>query len=151
MPPTYVFLIDVSYRAVAAGILPTIADSIKDSLDRLPGGERTRIGFVTFDSSLHFYKLTPGASAPQMMVIATLSSPPLPSAPLNCLPVAVVILWWLLLSKDENCPAPPPLFSCGGSQALLASCPQIMVTAWVSFPCLHVTVLWLCWLLSLGR
>ena len=71
MPPTYVFLIDVSYRAVAAGILPTIADSVKGVLDGLPGGERTRVGFVTFDSSLHFYKLSPGASAPQMMVSTT--------------------------------------------------------------------------------
>ena len=68
MPPTYVFVIDVSYRAVAAGILPTIAQSIKDALDNLPGSDRTRVGFITFDSSLHFYKLSPGASAPQMMV-----------------------------------------------------------------------------------
>ena len=68
MPPTYVFLIDVSYRAVQAGILPTIAEAIKGALDTLPGGERTHVGFITFDSSLHFYKLSPGASAPQMMV-----------------------------------------------------------------------------------
>jgi len=68
MPPTYIFLIDVSYRAVSAGILPTIAESIKNCLDKLPGGERTHVGFITFDSSLHFYKLSPGASAPQMMV-----------------------------------------------------------------------------------
>ena len=68
MPPTYVFLIDVSYRAVQAGILPTIAEAIKAALDTLPGGERTHVGFITFDSSLHFYKLSPGASAPQMMV-----------------------------------------------------------------------------------
>lgn len=68
MPPTYIFLIDVSYRAVSAGILPTIAESIKSCLDKLPGGERTHVGFITFDSSLHFYKLSPGASAPQMMV-----------------------------------------------------------------------------------
>ena len=74
MPPTYVFVIDVSYRAVAAGILPTIAESIKGSLDTLPGGERTRVGFITFDSSLHFYKLSPGASAPQMMVRQLLQS-----------------------------------------------------------------------------
>ena len=70
MPPTYIFLIDVSYRAVGAGILPTIVESIKSCLDKLPGGERTHVGFITFDSSLHFYKLSPGASAPQMMVSA---------------------------------------------------------------------------------
>ena len=73
MPPTYIFLIDVSYRAVGAGILPTIAEAIRSSLDQLPGGERTHVGFITFDSSLHFYKLSPGASAPQMMVSRVLS------------------------------------------------------------------------------
>ena len=71
MPPTYIFLIDVSYRAVGAGILPIIAEAIKSSLDHLPGGERTHVGFITFDSSLHFYKMSPGASAPQMMVSFT--------------------------------------------------------------------------------
>ncbi|DBA76931.1 TPA: hypothetical protein ACH3X1_009527 [Trebouxia sp. C0004] len=78
MPPTYIFLIDVSYRAVGAGILPTIAESIKKCLDKLPGGERTHVGFITFDSSLHFYKLSPGASAPQMMVVAETDEPFVP-------------------------------------------------------------------------
>ncbi|KAL0025356.1 hypothetical protein WJX79_010862 [Trebouxia sp. C0005] len=78
MPPTYIFLIDVSYRAVGAGILPTMAESIKSCLDKLPGGERTHVGFITFDSSLHFYKLSPGASAPQMMVVAETDEPFVP-------------------------------------------------------------------------
>ncbi|KAL3141459.1 hypothetical protein ABBQ32_005024 [Trebouxia sp. C0010 RCD-2024] len=78
MPPTYIFLIDVSYRAVGLGILPTIAEAIKSSLDHLPGGERTHVGFITFDSSLHFYKMSPGASAPQMMVVAETDEPFVP-------------------------------------------------------------------------
>ncbi len=68
MPPTYVFLIDVSYPAVHSGVLQTVADSIKASLDTLPGGERTQIGFLTYDTHLHFYNLKSSLSQPQLMV-----------------------------------------------------------------------------------
>jgi hypothetical protein len=33
------------------------ADTIKASLDKLQGFPRTQIGFITFDSTLHFYNL----------------------------------------------------------------------------------------------
>ena len=68
MPPRFFFVIDVSYVAANAGALPVICQAIKDSLDRLPGGERTQIGFLTFDSTLHFYNLASRLSQPQMMV-----------------------------------------------------------------------------------
>ena len=68
MPPRFFFVIDVSYVAANAGALPVICQAIRDSLDRLPGGERTQIGFLTFDSTLHFYNLASRLSQPQMMV-----------------------------------------------------------------------------------
>lgn len=37
---------------------------------RLPGDTRTRIGFVTFDSTIHFYNLQEGLSQPQMLVVS---------------------------------------------------------------------------------
>ena len=48
--------------------------TIKETLDSLPGGERTRVGFL-YDSTLHFYALKPGSSQPQMMVVAELDDP----------------------------------------------------------------------------
>ncbi len=39
---------------------------------RLPGDSRTRIGFVTFDSTIHFYNLGEGLSQPQMLVVSEL-------------------------------------------------------------------------------
>jgi protein transport protein SEC24 len=58
---------------VSSGFLQTTIDTIKDTLDTLPGGERARVGFLTYDSTLHFYALKPGpAAAPQMMVVAEL-------------------------------------------------------------------------------
>lgn len=49
MPPVYFFCIDVSYSAVASGMVATAAAAIRDCLDALPGDERTLIGFLTFD------------------------------------------------------------------------------------------------------
>lgn len=72
MPPTYFFALDVSAQAVSSGFLQTTVDTIKETLDELPGGERARVGFLTYDSTLHFYSLKPGSSAPQMMVVAEL-------------------------------------------------------------------------------
>ncbi|KAK9811733.1 hypothetical protein WJX72_009241 [[Myrmecia] bisecta] len=81
MPPTFFFVIDVSYAAVSAGVLPTVVESIKQSLDSLPGGERTKIGILTFDTHLHFYNLKSSLSQPQMMVVAEIEEPFVPCLP----------------------------------------------------------------------
>ena len=49
MPPTYVFVIDVSFAAAACGMLGAACSTIKASLDSLPGDERTQVAFITFD------------------------------------------------------------------------------------------------------
>eukprot|EP00898_Chlorokybus_atmophyticus_P002080 jgi/Chlat1/2873/Chrsp195S03018 len=78
MPPVYFFIIDVSYPAVASGMVAVAAAAIKSCLERLPGDSRTRIGFLTFDSTLHFYNLKSSLSQPQMMVVAELEDVFLP-------------------------------------------------------------------------
>lgn len=37
---------------------------------RLPGDTRTKVGFLTFDSTIHFYNLQEGLSQPQMLVVS---------------------------------------------------------------------------------
>lgn len=46
---------------------------------RLPGDTRTKIGFLTFDSTIHFYNLQEGLSQPQMLVVSDIDGtfPPL--------------------------------------------------------------------------
>lgn len=80
MPPTYVFLLDVSFHAVSSGLLSAACGSIKACLDKLPGDDRTRVAIMTFDSSIHFYSLRQGASSPSMMVVPEIDDPfvPLP-------------------------------------------------------------------------
>ena len=60
MPPTFFFLIDVSQAAVQSGVLQTVAETVAACIQSLPGDKRTLIGFMTFDSALHFYTLKAG-------------------------------------------------------------------------------------------
>ncbi|KAL9265088.1 transport protein SEC24 A-like protein [Drosera capensis] len=70
MPPLYFFLIDVSVSAVRSGMLEVVAETIKSCLDNLPGFPRTQIGFITFDSTIHFYNMKSSLTQPQMMVVS---------------------------------------------------------------------------------
>ncbi|KAM3285578.1 protein transport protein Sec24-like [Capsicum chacoense] len=72
MPPLYFFLIDVSLTAVRSGMLEVLAQTIKNCLDNLPGFPRTQIGFITFDSTVHFYNMKSSLTQPQMMVMSDL-------------------------------------------------------------------------------
>ncbi|KAL3517621.1 hypothetical protein ACH5RR_020210 [Cinchona calisaya] len=72
MPPLYFFLIDVSVCAVRSGMLEVVAQTIKSCLDSLPGFPRTQIGFITYDSTVHFYNMKSSLTQPQMMVVSDL-------------------------------------------------------------------------------
>ncbi|WCJ29921.1 Sec23/Sec24 protein transport family protein [Euphorbia peplus] len=72
MPPLYFFLIDVSVSAVRSGMLEVVSQTIRSCLDELPGFPRTQIGFITFDSTIHFYNMKSSLVQPQMMVVSDL-------------------------------------------------------------------------------
>ncbi|XP_042053619.1 protein transport protein Sec24-like At3g07100 [Salvia splendens] len=72
MPPLFLFLIDVSVSAAKSGVLEVVAQTIKSSLDNLPGYPRTQIGFITYNSTIHFYNMKSSLMQPQMMVISDL-------------------------------------------------------------------------------
>ncbi|XP_048190038.1 protein transport protein Sec24A isoform X2 [Perognathus longimembris pacificus] len=69
-PPVYLFAFDVSHNAVETGYLNSVCQSLLDNLDLLPGNTRTKIGFITFDSTIHFYSLQEGLSQPQMLIVS---------------------------------------------------------------------------------
>ena len=59
MPPTYIFLFDVSQEAINSGYLQQATSTIKGAIDEgtLPGGERTRVCFLAFDKNLYYFNL----------------------------------------------------------------------------------------------
>ncbi|XP_034355887.1 protein transport protein Sec24B isoform X4 [Arvicanthis niloticus] len=78
-PAVYLFVLDVSHNAVEAGYLAVLCQSLLENLDKLPGDSRTRIGFMTFDSTIHFYNLQEGLSQPQMLIVSDIDDVFLPT------------------------------------------------------------------------
>jgi len=77
-PAAYLFLIDVSYNTVQSGALRVITETILNSLDHLAGDIRTRIGFITFNSTVHFYNLRSNLKTPQRLIVGELEESLLP-------------------------------------------------------------------------
>ncbi|XP_066549901.1 protein transport protein Sec24C isoform X1 [Amia ocellicauda] len=74
-PPSFIFLIDVSYNAVKSGLVRLICEELKTLLDYLPREEPEqdsciRVGFVTYNKVLHFYNVKSSLAQPQMMVVS---------------------------------------------------------------------------------
>ncbi|XP_029283928.1 protein transport protein Sec24B isoform X2 [Cottoperca gobio] len=78
-PAAYLFVLDVSHNAVESGYLKYFCESLMDNMDKLPGDTRTRVGFVTFDNTIHFYNLQEGLSQPQMLVVSDIDDVFIPS------------------------------------------------------------------------
>lgn len=59
MPPTYVFLFDVSAEAINSGYLTLATTTLKGIIDEgtLPGGDRIRVCFMAYDKNLYFFNL----------------------------------------------------------------------------------------------
>ncbi|KAM9729606.1 protein transport protein Sec24A isoform 2-T2 [Menidia menidia] len=78
-PAVYLFVLDVSHNAVETGYLNVFCQSLLDNINALPGDSRTKIGFITFDSTIHFYNLQEGLSQPQMLIVSDIEDIFLPT------------------------------------------------------------------------
>ena len=45
-------------------------ETLLDVLDKIPGDSRTQIGFIAYDSAIHFFNLDEGLSQPQMLTVS---------------------------------------------------------------------------------
>eukprot|EP00124_Ichthyophonus_hoferi_P002589 Ihof_evm2s182 gene=Ihof_evmTU2s182 len=84
-PATCLFLIDVSTFAIDAGVVATTIQAIKDNLEAMPGDDKRMIGFITYNSSLHFYQLKANYTQPQMLVVTDLKDEPFLPSPQDLL------------------------------------------------------------------
>ncbi|XP_069395794.1 protein transport protein Sec24A isoform X5 [Paralichthys olivaceus] len=78
-PAVYLFVLDVSHNAVETGYLNVFCQSLLDNINTLPGDSRTKVGFITFDSTIHFYNLQEGLSQPQMLIVSDIEDIFLPT------------------------------------------------------------------------
>lgn len=68
-PAVYLFLLDISRLAIESGYLHTVCEVLSSLLSSLPGDARTQIGFIAYNSTLHFFSLAEGLSQPHEMVV----------------------------------------------------------------------------------
>ena len=79
--PVYLFVLDVSYSSVVTGLMRTVLQSINNCLDGLLSVQpNARVGIITFDSNLHFYRIVDkkGACVPQLITVADVNVPFIP-------------------------------------------------------------------------
>ncbi|XP_067008422.2 protein transport protein Sec24C [Anabrus simplex] len=73
-PPALIFLIDVSYNNIKSGMVHLLCREMKEILKLLPrenGAEKSnmRVGFITYNNTVHFYNVKGCLAQPQMMVV----------------------------------------------------------------------------------
>lgn len=78
-PSVYLFVLDVSFNAINTNYLEHTCKVLIDCIENLPGDSRTMIGFITFNSSVHFYSLKATQSQPQMFIVSDLEDLFLPA------------------------------------------------------------------------
>lgn len=74
----YLYLLDVSHNAINTGYLHSFCETLLECLERIPGDSRTQIGFITYNSAIHFYNLSDALSQPRMMIYPDLDELVLP-------------------------------------------------------------------------
>lgn len=80
MPPVYLFLLETTPAAVNSGVLAAGVAGIRNSINSMPNEGRTRIGLMTFDSTIHFYSLHPGeGSEPSVYIVSDIDDVFLPT------------------------------------------------------------------------
>ncbi|KAG4093067.1 hypothetical protein H8356DRAFT_1278052 [Neocallimastix lanati (nom. inval.)] len=76
----YLFIIDVSFISIQSGMVYTVANTILEALDKIPNPNgKASVGFLTVDSSVHFYKFDSKTERPSMIVLTDLEDVFLPS------------------------------------------------------------------------
>lgn len=73
-PPAFIFVIDVSYNTIKSGLVQLLCREMKEILRNLPidqGHDRSKmkVGFITYNNTVHFYNVKENLAQPQMMVV----------------------------------------------------------------------------------
>ncbi|XP_071455652.1 protein transport protein Sec24C [Hetaerina americana] len=73
-PPAFIFLIDVSYNNIKSGMVQLLCQEMRGILKLLPkeyGCEKSamKVGFITYNNTVHFYNIKSILAQPQMMVV----------------------------------------------------------------------------------
>jgi len=79
-PAVYLILLDVSHSAVETGYLEIVCQSLIENLDKLPGDKRTMVGFLSYNRTIQFYKISEEQSQPQMIIVSDVEDAFIPTS-----------------------------------------------------------------------
>lgn len=68
-PAVYLYLIDVSSMAQQTGYLNVVCNTIAENLENMPGDARAQIGFIAYNSAVHFYSLSENFNQPHEITV----------------------------------------------------------------------------------
>ena len=68
-PAIYLFLFDVSIIAQQSGYLENVCAVLSKHLEEMPGDARTQVGFIAYNSEVHFYSMAEGYNQPHEMTL----------------------------------------------------------------------------------
>lgn len=76
-PPAIVFVIDVSYNNIKSGLVHLLCAQMKSIIANLPKDQNQtrsamKVGFITYNNTVHFYNVKSSLAQPQMMVVGDL-------------------------------------------------------------------------------
>uniref|UniRef100_A0A336LPL5 CSON000209 protein n=1 Tax=Culicoides sonorensis TaxID=179676 RepID=A0A336LPL5_CULSO len=71
-PAIFLFLLDVSSIAQQTGYLQVVCDTILEQLEKLPGDTRKQIGFIAYNSAVHFYNIAENFNQPHEVTVLDL-------------------------------------------------------------------------------
>ncbi|XP_067632587.1 protein transport protein Sec24A isoform X2 [Eurosta solidaginis] len=77
-PAIYLFLFDVSIIAQQSGYLENVCTTLSKHLDDMPGDARTQVGFIAYNSHVHFYSIAEGYNQPHELTLLDIDDPFLP-------------------------------------------------------------------------
>lgn len=71
-------MLDVSLIAQQSGYLRCVCESLAEHLETMPGDVRAQVGFVAYNSAVHFYSLAEGFNQPHEITVVDIDDPFLP-------------------------------------------------------------------------
>lgn len=68
----------MSQIAQQSGYLDIVCSTLSEHLDGLPGDVRTKVGFIAYNSAVHFYHIADGFNQPHEITVVDIDEPFLP-------------------------------------------------------------------------